>query len=385
MSRRWVLLYLLAGALAVAGFLIWTRSPEISQPPQLSLMPATTEGEFARADSVPEINLPEDHGPHSDYQTEWWYYTGNLANAAGRRFAYQLTFFRRGLIPDPPERQASLATGQIYFAHLALIDVSTGQHFEWERFSRGAADLAGAQAEPLRIWLEDWSARGLNQEGSRIRLQAEADSNSLNLELAALKPIVAHGDQGLSPKSAEPGNASYYLSYTRMATQGEITLEGITFQVEGSSWFDHEWSTSALGSRAVGWDWFSLQLSDGRELMYFQIRRQDGSVEPVSSGTLVNQDGSLQKFDFQQVELMVLDEWQSPTSGALYPSGWRLSLPDLGLDLTIEPLIADQEMNLSFTYWEGAVRIEGESAGEPVTGFGFVEMTGYAESMQGTF
>lgn len=385
MARRWFLLLVALLAAAIVGFLLWTRPPERAQPPQLTLQPATPQGQFARALTGQEIELPRDHGPHLDYQTEWWYYTGNLADDEGRRFAYQLTFFRRGLAADSPERSASLATDQIYFAHFALIDVNQGEHREWERFSRGAADLSGAQAEPLRIWLEDWSAQGLNEEASQLRLRAEEDGYSLNLELTASKPIVAHGDQGLSPKSAEAGNASYYLSYTRMPTQGQLVLAGEVYQVEGDSWFDHEWSTSALGPNAVGWDWFSLQLSDGREIMYFQIRRRDGTVEPVSSGTLVNQDGSSQSFSFEQVGLTVMAEWQSPNSGATYPSRWRLTLPQAGVDLTLEPLVADQEMNLSFTYWEGAVRVGGESAGQPIDGFGFVEMTGYAESMQGTF
>lgn len=382
--KRWAVI-LISFVLLIAAFVIWTRPPEGAAPPQMTLLPPADEIDFARAVNVIDLEFPLDHGPHPEFQTEWWYYTGNLDSGDGHHYGYQLTFFRRALAPGRTERPASLATNQIYIAHFALTDVERGIHQEWERFSRGSAGLAGAESDPLRIWLENWSAKALDEQGQDIRLQAEADGVQLDLQLEAEKPIVAHGRNGLSPKSEEAGNASYYLSYTRMKTQGELSFEGERIAVQGDSWFDHEWSTSALGANAVGWDWFSLQLGDGRELMYFQIRREDGSVEPVSSGTLVEPDGSTKAFDASAIDIEVLDYWRSPESNALYPSSWRVSLPSAGIDVTVEPWLPDQEMNVSFTYWEGAVRLQGESGGESVEGVGYIELTGYAESMQGTF
>jgi predicted secreted hydrolase len=385
LANKWWWL-LLAGVLVGAGlFYGSTRPPLAPGRPTLELAPATQQGGFALADQVRPISLPADHGPHLAYQTEWWYYTGNLDTVDGRHFGYQLTFFRRGLTPAPAAKYSDFSAQSIYFAHLALTDVAAGEHQSWERFSRGAAGLAGAQGDRFRVWLGPWSADAINSDGSRVQLKAAADDVGLDLTLNAVKPLVLHGVEGLSAKSEQAGNASYYVSYTRMETTGEISAGGNTFAVAGESWFDHEWSTSALGPQAVGWDWFSLQLSDGRELMYFQIREEDGSIQPVSSGTLIAADGTSTTVGSDQVQLEVLDHWASPRSPARYPSRWRLQVPSMGLELTIDPWLPDQEMDVSFTYWEGAVRIAGTADGETVTGNGFVELTGYAESMQGTF
>lgn len=380
--RIWVPLALLLGALS---FWALTRPSATPEAPSLTLVPATPVAGFARAEDVQPITLPADHGPHPAYQTEWWYYTGNVSAASGRHFGYQLTFFRRGLTPEPIDRPSDFAAQSIYFAHLALTDVESGEHRSWERFSRGAAGLAGARGQDFRVWLGPWSVESVNADGSRVHLRASVEDVALDLELEAAKPLVLHGDRGLSPKSEQPGNASYYVSYTRMQTTGQVSVGGDSLEVDGESWFDHEWSTSALGPQAVGWDWFSLQLSDGRELMYFQIRDEDGSIEPVSSGTWIKTDGTQTSIQREQISIEVLDQWESPRSGARYPSRWRLRIPSEDLDVMIEPWLADQEMNLSFTYWEGAVRIDGTAAGDSVGGNGFVELTGYAESMQGTF
>jgi predicted secreted hydrolase len=372
-------------ALLVLAFYYLTRPPA-PVPPPLRLEDTGDTAGFARALGQVDFRFPRDHGPHPDFQTEWWYYTGNLAAADGRRFGYQLTFFRRALAPGGPERPSDFATNQIYFAHLALTDAAGDRHASFERFSRGAAGLAGATGQPFTVWIENWRAESLSPSGDAVRLTAAQDGLALDLSLRAAKPIVAHGDAGLSPKSAAPGNASYYLSFTRMATTGAVTLPGQDpIQVTGESWFDHEWSTSALGAGAIGWDWFSLQLSDGQELMYFQIRREDGTLEPASSGTLVAAGGGTRRLAAADVRLTVLDTWRSPASRALYPAAWRLEIPSVGLDLTLRPLVADQEMDVSFVYWEGAVRLEGASRGQPLTGYGYVELTGYAASIAGQF
>jgi len=340
---------------------------------------------FARATSVRPFQLPADHGPHFEYQTEWWYYTGNLTDAGGRHFGYQLTFFRRGLSPGPPPEGPGLATNQIYFAHFAVTDSAAGRHAFAERWSRGAGELAGARAEPLALWLEDWRAEGRKGDGSALHLAARNGLVALDLELAATKPLVAHGDRGLSAKSDEPGNASYYVGHTRLLTRGRITTSAGTVEVAGTSWFDHEWSTSALGQGALGWDWFSLQTSDERELMFFQIRRGDGSLEPESGGTLVEPDGRTRRLGVRDVQVEVEDRWTSPETGGVYPARWTVRVPSAGIELRVAPWLADQEMRTSFDYWEGAVRIEGTSAGRPVEGNGYVELTGYARSMQGMF
>jgi predicted secreted hydrolase len=335
---------------------------------------------FARVLDAPTLEFPRDHGPHYDHQTEWWYYTGHLEAADGRRFGYQLTFFRRGLSPGPPPDGPGLATNQFHFAHFAVTDVGAGRYRFSERSSRGAAALAGAHGTPFRVWLDGWEARATDAKGREQQLTAMDGGIGLELQLRARKPLVAHGDGGLSPKSMSPGNASVYLSYTRLETQGTLDLDGETLAVTGESWFDHEWSTSALGQGAVGWDWFSLQLDDGRELMLFQIRRGDGGVEPVSAGTLVQPDGSPRRLARDAFAVEVLEHWQSPHTGARYPSAWRVQVPSAGLDLRIHPVLRDQELRASFEYWEGAVDVTGTA-----TGRGYVELTGYATSLAGVF
>ena len=353
--------------------------------PSLRLAAEPSPPAFAHATTVRPFHLPADHGPHFDHQTEWWYYTGNLTDPGGRHFGYQLTFFRRGLSPGPPPAGPGLATNQIYFAHFAITDSAAARHAFAERWSRGAGDLAGATGAPFAVWLEGWRVESENPEGSSLHLAARDGALALDLDLAATKPLVAHGDRGLSPKSDEPGNASYYVGYTRHRTSGRITTASGTFEVAGASWFDHEWSTSALGKGAVGWDWFSLQTSDERELMFFRIRREDGSFEPVSGGTLVEPDGRTRRLALADVRIEVEDHWTSPETGASYPSRWTLNVPSAGLELLVVPWLADQEMRTSFTYWEGTVRVEGTRAGKAVVGNGYVEMTGYARTMQGVF
>jgi predicted secreted hydrolase len=332
---------------------------------------------FARAVAPQPFHWPRDHGPHFEFETEWWYYTGNLKADDGRRYGFQLTFFRRGLSPDPPP-PAGLATNQIYFAHFAITDGTASRHRFAERWSRGAGGLAGAVASPFRIWLEDWSAEG---RADALRLRARDGDLDLDLELTAKKPIVAQGIDGLSPKSDEPGNASYYVSYTRMAARGRVGDD----EVSGEAWFDHEWSTSALGPSAVGWDWWSLQLDDGRELMYFQIRRSDGQADAASSGTLVARDGRTRRLGPADVRVEVTGRFTSSETHAEYPGRWRLHVPSEALVLNVVPLVPGQEMRTSFTYWEGAVRVQGEGRAGPVAGQGYVELTGYARSMQSVF
>jgi predicted secreted hydrolase len=375
----------LAVLVALAALVVPRAPRAVPVEPSVRLAPAAPDPGFARALEARPFALPADHGPHLEYQTEWWYYTGHLATAEGRRFAFQVTFFRRGLAPGEPPGAPGLATHQVYFAHFAVTDVAVGRHAGFERFARGAVGLAGARAEPFRVWLEDWHAEALNEDGSSLHLVARDEGLALDLVLEAQKPLALHGDRGLSAKSDEPGNASYYVGYTRLTANGTLGVGAVSQVVEGSAWFDHEWSSSALGRQARGWDWLSLQLDDGRDLMFFQIRREAGGIEPVSGGSLVEGDGTVRHLPADAVRLQVLERWTSPRTRADYPARWRMVVPELALDLDIVPLVADQEMKLSVVYWEGAVDVRGTAKRRPVSGRGFVEMTGYARDMQGLF
>ncbi len=339
---------------------------------------------FARALEPRAFDFPRDHGPHDDYQTEWWYYTGNLFDPSGRHYGYQLTFFRRALIP-PDERAAlagresSFAFDQVYFAHFAITDSAANEHVSFERYSRGAAGLAGAQAAPFRVFVEDWSATSARDDGDAtyVRLVAAQDGYAIALTLTNTKPFVFHGDRGLSQKSPNPGNASYYYSMTRLATAGTITTPRGTAEVQGNSWLDREWSTSALDDDTEGWDWFSLQFEDRREIMFFKLRQKETGDITFAKGTYVDADGGTDLLRQDDVQIAVLDRWTSPHSKATYPVKWRMTAPRYGLDIEIAARIPDQEMRLTQRYWEGAVTFTGVSADGPVRGVGYVEMTGY--------
>jgi predicted secreted hydrolase len=368
--------------LAVQVFLSGRTGPQVRAR---LVVPADEVTGFARAEGPRPLEFPADHGPHPDYQTEWWYYTGNLKTEDERHFGYQLTFFRRALVP-PAQRQdrpSNWATDQVYMGHFALIDVAGGRYQALERFARGAVGLAGAQAEPYHVWLEDWSVGEVALDV--VRLRAAQDDLVIDLLLTDDKGPILQGDGGYSQKGPEPGNASYYYSQTRLASSGTVQVVDEIYQVNGLSWMDHEFSTSALAPDQVGWDWFALQMDDGRELMVFQIRKVDGSVDPFSSGTLVKLDGSTRHLSRDDFEIRVGDTWRSPHSGATYPSQWTVRVPLADLTLDLEPYLADQELNVSYAYWEGAVQISGEHGGDPVRGSGYVEMTGYASSMQEPF
>jgi predicted secreted hydrolase len=381
---RYLIVVLLVAALGAA--LVFALHRDEGQV--TAQLVASADGEsagFARVEGPRPFAFPIDYGPHPAYQSEWWYYTGNLTTSAGRRFGYQLTFFRRALIPPSAQadRPSDWATDQVYLAHFTLSDVGGGGFQAHERFSRGAAGLAGAQAAPFQVWLEDWSVEGT--EVGSYRLSAQEGDVSIDLTLVDRKGPVLQGDRGYSRKGPEPGDASYYYSLTRLASTGTVRVGEAEYAVEGLSWMDHEFSTSALAPGQVGWDWFSIQLDDGSELMLYELRRDDGTVDPYSSGTYVAPDGGTTPLAESDFTLTVERTWRSPHSGATYPAGWAVDVPSLGLSLAVEPYLADQELNVSYTYWEGAVGVSGQHDGQPVSGSGYVELTGYAGSMQGQF
>jgi predicted secreted hydrolase len=380
---------LLILALLAAGVFLLTRpqeGPVVRAELDVSrALGGSDDSGFVRVVQPREFVFPQDHGPHPEYAVEWWYYTGNLVSESGRHFGYQLTLFRVGLAPDAPERSSAWAASQLYMGHFALTDVSNRRFHYFERFSRQALGLAGASLSGdfgFRVWLEDWQVEGEGLEQPTVRLRAAQEGIGIDLTLVSAKPVALQGDRGLSQKSADPGNASYYYSITRMPTTGAVEIEGQSFTAAGNSWMDREWSTSVLGEDQVGWDWFALQLSDGRDLMYYQLRREDGNVDPLSSGIVVAADGAAIPLASDDVNIQVLDLWDSPRGGS-YPSRWRLQVPSHSIDVVVTPYLADQELDLTVRYWEGAVRLEGDSAGRAVTGSGYVELTGYAAGSGG--
>jgi predicted secreted hydrolase len=337
---------------------------------------------FARALAPRAFSFPADHGPHPEFRTEWWYYTGNLETAAGRHFGFQLTFFRTALAPPVAgavDRASAWSARQLYLAHFALTDTAGRRFHAWSRLSRQALGLAGARASPFRVWLEDWSAESEATSGLPVRLRAAEGDVAIDLVLASDKPVALQGDHGLSQKGPEPGNASYYYSLSRMSARGTVSVNGEPLAVSGLAWMDREWSTSALGTELVGWDWFALQLDDGRDVMVYRLRRRDGGTEAHSVGALIAADGATRALAVGDVTLDALDHWTSPRSGVRYPSRWRLAIPDAALSLEITPRLPDQELIVGTRYWEGAVRADGTAAGRPITGRGYVELVGYGE------
>ncbi len=364
-------------ATALVGYLLLPTTTD-PQSPTYQLLQSTRFPEFETVKGPQEFSFPQDHGPHLDYQTEWWYYTGNLVSESGERFGYQLTIFRRGLTPGDIQRESDFATNQIYIGHLALTDIGEGEHVALERFERGSAGLAGASGDPFGVHLGDWSIESLDETGSQVRLSANEAGIGLDLTLAATKPIVAHGERGYTLRGEAEG--AYYLSFTDMQTQGSLEIGDRIIAVRGSSWFDHEWGTGALGPEATGLDWFGLQLEDGRELMLIHIRNRDGGIEKVSGGTLVEPNGESRWLTADEFEIVPITTWTSDTTGTTYPSGWEIAIPAEGLELIVEPWIKDQEMRVNISYWEGAVRVGGT-----VNGQGYVELTGYSGSIQGLY
>ena len=332
---------------------------------------------FEKAIGPRTFTFPEDHGPHPGFRNEWWYVTGNLDGDGGRRFGFELTIFRFALTPSAPLATSSWRSNQVYIAHFAVTDADRERFLTAERFSRGAAGLAGAQAEPFRVWIDDWEIATADAAG-QWRLRATDPEFAIDLELAPAKPPVLNGDNGLSQKSAEPGNASYYYSITRWATDGTLRLDEESFRVSGLSWLDREWSTSALGDDQLGWDWFALQLSDGSDLMFYNLRKLDGSQDAQSAGTWIDPDGGSRHLERDEVEIVVTETWESP-EGGVYPAAWLLRLPAKGLELEVTPVMPDQELFTTVRYWEGAVDVAGQRDGSPITGRGYVELTGYAE------
>jgi predicted secreted hydrolase len=371
-------------AVVIFGFsLIDSSGGDDVSASALMSAPQTDITGFTRAIAPYTWQFPRDYGPHPEFQTEWWYYTGNLADSNGRRFGYEFTIFRRAITPVTVESESEWRADQIYMAHFTVTDVQGDAFYHDQRLSRGGVDLAGATIEPrYRVWLDDWQVLAQNDDATLTTLRAESDSFAVNFTLEQVKPPVLQGEFGLSKKGFELGNASYYYSLPRLLTEGTLTVNGEMFTLSGASWMDHEFSTQALDKSAQGWDWFGLHLDGSRELVIGQFRLGEGGAQLAYTGVLVNPDGSTRKLDSQDFTITPTSTWTSPHTGAVYPAGWEIHITgDEPLRLVLTPLVADQELyGTGVDYWEGAVQITGDA-----TGYGYAELTGYAQPMTGRF
>ncbi len=337
--------------------------------------------EFERALPGRAFSFPRDHYSHPQFRTEWWYYTGHVRSRDGRSFGYQLTFFRTGLRGEAPG-QSKWTLKSLYFAHFALTDEDEKTFTFREKISRGALGQAGAATDRLHVWVEDWALKG---DGKDHLLEARNPSMAIRFRLTPLKPPVVNGINGVSQKAEGEGYASHYYSMTRMKTRGELTIKGKALTVEGISWMDHEFGSTQLQSYQVGWDWFSIQLENDTELMLYVIRHRDGTPDPYSSGTLTYPDGTSRHVRLEEFDIRTLKTWKSRKTRARYPARWRIRVPRWNIDLTVTPTVADQELitreSSRITYWEGSVKVDGRYEGRPISGVGYVELTGYAEPL----
>jgi predicted secreted hydrolase len=348
---------------------------------------ADTESGYLSVTGPCNFIFPRDHGAHPGYRTEWWYYTGNLTGNGGRQYGFQLTFFRSQISPSQdaaawPEPRSAWRTQQLYLGHAAVSDISGKLHLQAEDVARNALGMAGVDQDEkkTRVYLKNWSAAITDNVHD---IHAESDQFAYRLHLSSLKEPVSHGLEGYSKKGLSAERSSCYYSFTRLASQGTLALGGKTFPVSGQSWMDHEFSTAPLEPGIVGWDWFSLQLSDRTEIMIFLLREVNGSLNSASSGTFVAGNGRPRHLSVDDFNLRVLDTWQSKKSGATYPSQWHMTIPSLSISLDITSNLANQEMHTAastgVTYWEGSVSCRGQQNGRAIIGAGYVELTGYAQ------
>ena len=327
--------------------------------------------------------FPRDHFSHPDFQTEWWYYTGNLTATDGHRFGFELTFFRQAVDRDP-DKTSTWDIHDLYVAHLALSDLDGGHFYHAERTSRSGPGLAGISETQARIWNGNWAVQW---QGDDMILKAYDDRFAFTLSLHPEKPPVIHGQNGISQKAPGPGHASHYISLTRLKATGSLLVGGKTDQVNGTAWMDHEFFTHQLDAQQVGWDWLSLQLNDTTELMLFHIRRKDGSIDPFSAGTYVDSNGQSMYLQASDFSLTPIGEtWTSPVSSAKYPVHWRVEIPRLGISLEVTTPLKSQELSGTAkflpSYWEGAITIAGRRGSNEIKAVGYLEMTGYERPLE---
>ncbi|ACD84495.1 Predicted secreted hydrolase [Methylacidiphilum infernorum V4] len=333
--------------------------------------------------------FPRDHGSHPEFQTEWWYFTGNLYGPKEEPFGFQWTLFRQGVFGSPPLKISRWALRDVYFAHFALSDIQRKKFYAYEKADRGALGLAGATVGDMGGWIRGWELKSKKstESGSRekFHISAQEEAVAIDLELEAQKPPVLHGENGLSRKADQEGCASYYYSFSRLKTQGLIRVSNKTWKVLGTSWFDHEFTTHSLGKNEVGWDWFAIQLDTDEELMLYCLRTREGGFDLNSGGTWIGKK-AIRHLTLRDFKITPTSFWKSPHTAALYPAGWKVQLGDPEMEIEITPKMADQELVLNqlgfLAYWEGAVSVKGKKENNPIHGEGYVELTGYAAPLQ---
>lgn len=344
------------------------------------------EKPWSAAEAGWRYDWPRDHAMHRDFKTEWWYFTGNLRSAEGRRFGYELTFFRSGLrAPGAPAVKSRFVADDLKLAHFAITDVQAGKFTFSQTLSRGAFGDAGfgdGEKEPRLSWIGTHSL-SLGKDGS-YQIAGSHEGRSIALRLEPAKALVVHGIDGVSRKAEAPGHASHYYSATRLKATGTVTIDGQAIPVTGESWFDHEWATNQLAPDQSGWDWFSVQFEDGSELMLYQLRRRDGTSDPASSGTWVAADGATRHLTRDEIKLTPQKWWKSSKTPGNYPIHWRVEVPSLSLAMEVTTPVEAQELALDpISYWEGLIDVKGTRSGKPVAGHGYLELTGYAGEVVG--
>jgi predicted secreted hydrolase len=371
--------------LSFAASLLVLLSARAEPPPVAPIPPSSPPPEPWQSAIGPWAwSFPRDHGAHPSFKSEWWYFTGNVHDPHGRRFGYQLTLFRQGVQFKPAQPSSHWSVRDFYFGHFTISDLAAGQFHVEERVSRGALGEAGAATGHMDVKLGSWT---IQQQGDRedYKLSAHSADLDLNLDETPAQPLVLEGVAGLSRKDQARGQSSYYYSYPRLATTGRLRVGGVTYDVTGESWFDHEFSTASLGPEEVGWDWFCIQLGNHEEMMLYVLRNKSGAINATSEGTWVRADGTAERIPPGQFTVQDTATWHSSASGATYPAGWHIVVPGHQADLTVSPAMADQELRLtkmgSLDYWEGACDTRGTVAGQPVTGVGYTELTGYAGAL----
>jgi len=324
-----------------------------------------------------DFQFPRDYFNHEDYQTEWWYYTGNIRSADGHRFGYELTFFRQGV--SRAEGNSPWFVRDLWMAHIALSDIGGQRFYSEERLNRSGPGLAGVDAPGGLVWNGNWQARIAEKQEE---LRGVADKFSLSLKLIPVKRPVIQGQNGVSQKAEGAGHASHYFSLTRLLTSGSIELGGSTYTVEGTSWMDHEFFTESMATDETGWDWLSVQTADGAELMLYRLRHKDGGIDSYSSGSYVDASGTSQFLGASEFVMTPAGEtWTSPSTRAHYPVRWHVSIPRLKIEFDVSTPLKSQELSGGFGpgYWEGAIDVSGVRDKLPLDGVGYLEMTGYAD------
>jgi predicted secreted hydrolase len=327
-----------------------------------------------------EFQFPRDHGSHDAYRTEWWHYTGHLSTESGRRFGFELTFFRVGVVPPGEPEQSPWDLRNLALAHFAITDIDRQQFRYAEKLNRASPFTASAASDVLDVFNEGWSATTLPDGAWHI--VAASGRDSVDVTMRSRKPPAIHGENGVSVKAEGIGYASHYYSMTRLDVTGSVNGQ----RCRGIAWMDHEFGSSKLRENQRGWDWFSVQFDNDSELMLYQIRRSDGTPDVTSSGSLISSDGAVIHIRRDQMRIESADRWRSPRSGAVYPMGWRVSVPAFGIAVELHPVMRNQELitrgSTNVTYWEGAVDVSGSFGNVAVSGVGYVEMTGYDRALR---